>query len=715
MRFLDHLNNDDDTSRQTVELLVPYEHYVKFLMLKALLELRGLNSWLSTRNAPEMLGFLGVSIDLDDDDAPEDFSDDLILKMKYRRRLEALLKDKRDTTMPMNSALVKNAQRIKERFGLTDTEMRILVVAVLTKNDSRLNSALNAIGTLTDQGVFSVLGGLLDTRETQIERSLSQSGRLFGTGLVRLDSSGAYSLALKLDLLPAIKERFLRVTDDSNLLELFSASFAAARPASLALKDFDYLNPLLGYVVDLLRDALQQGSPGVNIFLSGPPGVGKTQMVLAIAEAIEAPLYEVAITQRDGGERLDGAERLSAYSATQSILAGQRAVAMIDEADDIFGTCGIQFGGRSGVPKAWLNRQLETNPVPAIWISNSSEEFDAAHLRRFALHVKVDIPPAAARARILDAYAAPLKISREWSASFARGSNASPAMIAQAATVTQAVVRSRGRRKGVRKGVTDIFQQVLSNNMSALGQTPLQSITQSTDFYDPSLLCCKGIDPMKLVQGLRGSPNGRLLFFGAPGTGKSALGIHIAEALGRPAIVKTVADIQSPYVGVAEKNIAKAFQEALDLGAVPIFDEADSYLSNRADAHRQHEVTLVNEFLMQLEKFHEGIVIATTNRLDQLDAAALRRFDLKVEFGWLQREQRRLLFKQRCETLGIYEPGVEDLVNDVDNLAPGDVEAVVRGSRFNPMSSAQDFATRLRAEVSLKPGAKRSGPIGFVH
>ena len=712
MRFLDHLNNDDDISRQTVELLAPYEQYVKFLMLKALLELRGLNSWLSTRNAPEMLvEFLGVPIDLDENDGPEDFSDDLVLRMKYRRRLEALLKDRRDTTMPMTTALVSNAQRIKERFGLTETEMKILVVAVLTKNDSRLNSALNAIGSLTDQGVFNVLGCLLDTRETQIERSLSQSGRLFRTGLVRLDSSGAYSLALKLDLLPGIKERFLRVTDDKDFLELFSGSFAAARPASLALTDFEYLNPLLGYVVDLLRDALEQGSPGVNIFLSGPPGVGKTQMALAISEAIKAPLYEVAITQRESGERLDGAERLSAYSATQSILSGQRAVAMIDEADDIFGSNVALFGGRSGVPKAWLNRQLETNPVPAIWISNSSEEFDAAHLRRFALHVKVDIPPAAARARILDAYAAPLRISRGWSASFARSSTASPAMLAQAAAVTEAVVRSRRRRKGV----TDIFQQVLSSNMAALGHAPLQPMTQSTDFYDPCLLSVKGIEPVKLVQGLRESPDGRLLFFGAPGTGKSALGIHIAEALGRPAIVKTVADIQSPYVGVAEKNIAKAFQEAKETGAVAIFDEADSYLGNRADAQRQHEVTLVNEFLMQLEGFRDGIVIATTNRLENLDQAALRRFDLKCEFGWLQREQRRLLFKKTSEKLGIYEPDAEDLVNDIENMAPGDVAAVVRGSRFNPIGSAQEFAARLRAEVSLKPDAKRSRPIGFIN
>ena len=99
-----------------------------------------------------------------------------------------------------------------------------------------------------------------------------------------------------------------------------------------------------------------------------------------------------------------------------------------------------------------------------------------------------------------------------------------------------------------------------------------------------------------------------MLFYGLSGTGKTELARYIAEKLNKKICLKRVSDIMSPYVGENEQNIAKAFSEAEASGDVLLFDEADSFFSNRQDAVRSWERTLVNEFLTQMEEFN-GILI----------------------------------------------------------------------------------------------------------
>jgi transitional endoplasmic reticulum ATPase len=84
------------------------------------------------------------------------------------------------------------------------------------------------------------------------------------------------------------------------------------------------------------------------------------------------------------------------------------------------------------------------------------------------------------------------------------------------------------------------------------------------------------------------------------------------------------------------------FDEARDEEAVLLLDEADSFLQDRTLAHRQWEVTEVNELLTQMEGF-DGLFICT-NLLDHLDPAALRRFGLKLEFLALRPEQASSLY-----------------------------------------------------------------------
>ena len=111
----------------------------------------------------------------------------------------------------------------------------------------------------------------------------------------------------------------------------------------------------------------------------------------------------------------------------------------------------------------------------------------------------------------------------------------------------------------------------------------------------------------------------------------------------------------------------------------------------------------------------EGIFIASTNLVDSLDAASLRRFDFKIRFDYLKRDQRRALFARVAAVSG------NGLISDIewtrldrmDRLVPGDVANVLRQLRTtNERPAPARLLDLLEAELKLKPGASARA-IGF--
>lgn len=144
-----------------------------------------------------------------------------------------------------------------------------------------------------------------------------------------------------------------------------------------------------------------------------------------------------------------------------------------------------------------------------------------------------------------------------------------------------------------------------------------------------------------------------------------------------------------------------------------LLDEVDSFLQDRTRAQRSWEVTAVNEMLTQMEAY-DGVFIASTNLMDGLDQAALRRFDLKVKFGYLRPAQVGDLFEAHCESLGLPAPDASSraAVERLATLTPGDFAAVARQHRFRPVGSVSGLIAALEAECSLKKGSQRA--VGFI-
>jgi len=254
-----------------------------------------------------------------------------------------------------------------------------------------------------------------------------------------------------------------------------------------------------------------------------------------------------------------------------------------------------------------------------------------------------------------------------------------------------------------------VLKTVVGNTLKAMRQKPLIRAHAYDTEYDVSYLNTS-VDIPQLIQGLQRTACGNLCFYGAPGTGKTALAAHIAEELGKPLLSKRASDILGMYVGQSEKNIAAMFEQAKREDAVLLLDEADSLLRDRRGAQQSWQVSQVNEMLVQMENF-DGLFICSTNLMDNLDQASLRRFAMKVRFDYLNAEQAcRMLVR---ESVNNVSPQQQREIAYMTQLAPGDFSAVKKRLNMLGMeASAEVLIQELKKEIEVKQ-EDMSNPIGF--
>lgn len=133
-----------------------------------------------------------------------------------------------------------------------------------------------------------------------------------------------------------------------------------------------------------------------------------------------------------------------------------------------------------------------------------------------------------------------------------------------------------------------------------------------------------------------GNGNG-LLLYGPPGNGKTSIAEAVAGSLGLPVISVSIADLGSKWLGQSTQELKSVMRSARAQAPCVLFlDEVDSVLGSRdmADSHQDRR-DLTNAFLAEVSttQAHRVLVVAATNFIDKLDAAAIRdgRFDWRVE------------------------------------------------------------------------------------
>ncbi|MGB7568858.1 MAG: AAA family ATPase, partial [Chitinivibrionales bacterium] len=209
--------------------------------------------------------------------------------------------------------------------------------------------------------------------------------------------------------------------------------------------------------------------------------------------------------------------------------------------------------------------------------------------------------------------------------------------------------------------------------------------------------------------------NMNLLLYGLPGTGKTEFAKHIARLMKRRLIVKRASDILSMWVGQTEKIIRQAFCEAERDKAVLFIDEADSLLGAREGASQSWEITQVNEMLTNMENFR-GMLICATNFKRIVDSAAIRRFNIKLEFDYLKPEGAVTFYNLFMKNL--VETSLSDqqsaAIGCIPSLTPGDFKVVYQKYSFLDKKdlSHNRIIDALREEIRAK-NANAGKTMGF--
>ena len=593
--------------------------------------------------------------------------------------------------------LEHNLNLLQENLGLNSAERDILRFVAIMYNYEVISNACSLLGDLNNIQATKAISKILNLRFGDVQKAFRKDGIFAKTSIIKLENN-VHNLKYKIDV---INNNFMcdLFVKCESMDEIFESSIKPCSKTNLTTKNYPHIKEDMKILLSFLKSAISKKQKGVNVLLYGSAGTGKTELSKVIASELNLKLYEVAYD--DGDRYADECQRLRSYCLAQNVLSAGSNLLMYDEAEDIFNTNNDekrQYG------KAFINRSLETNELPTIWITNNIFDMDEAVVRRFNLAIEIGIPTEDVRAKIIKKYSENL-IDNKLVKKLAKNRFVAPAVVSNASLVVSNL-NTKDKNKA--------FERVINNTLKAQGYEEIRDYNPRDDLpssYDPNFVN-SDCDLNELMQGIKANKNARICLYGVPGTGKSAYAKFIAKSLKKPIIIKKGSDLLSMFVGGTEKNIALAFKEAKEKHAVLVFDEVDSFLQDRSMAARSWEITQVNEMLVQMESF-DGIFIATTNLIDNLDKACLRRFDLKLEFGYLLPEQARNLFKKECALLKVkFDEYASNKVSSLGLLAPGDFASVRRQAKFRPIKNGDDFCHRLELEVALK-NEEKSVKIGF--
>jgi ATP-dependent 26S proteasome regulatory subunit len=457
-------------------------------------------------------------------------------------------------------------------------------------------------------------------------------------------------------------------------------------------KEHEFLRRLLG-------NASDRGLPGVNVLLHGNPGTGKTEYCRMLAAELGCALFSVGEADDWGGEPSRD-ERLAALRLADCLAARRgKTMLLFDEMEDLLR---VDSGDgarrrRNTGSKIYMNRLLEQNRVPILWCSNGIEVFDPAFIRRMDYVAEMKPLPLGARQQMLTQAAAKngLALGPEDAGSLARKYRVAPGLIN---TAVEAAATAGG-------GVPDLEFVAGSLARAVDGAPPARTQTPAPFIAD---FVQADHDLGALERALKQADATRdfsLVLFGPPGTGKSAFARHLAEAIELEPMFRRASDLLSKWIGETEQRLAAAFAEAREDRRFLIIDEAEPFLWNRSGASRSWEVSMVDEFLVQMEN-HSLPLACTTNLPDAVDSAALRRFTLKVKFDFLTADQAAGAYAY------FFKRPAPRALKEVACLTPSDFTAVLKRCRLfgGTVPTDGELVELLDREVAAKHvGSRRIG------
>ena len=300
--------------------------------------------------------------------------------------------------------------------------------------------------------------------------------------------------------------------------------------------------------------------------------------------------------------------------------------------------------------------------------------------------------------------------------------------------VLQSIIHPQKRKKVTRLKLNalieeqDIFELIES-------ETSLEDVVLNTKTEETLQNLMKQVDKEvvnRLIKwGIKDKKSGidaRIIFYGAAGTGKTMTAYSLAKSLKRQVLAFDCSKILSMYVGESEKNVRKIFDTFYELSEktktepILLLNEADQFLGARSSGNitgsDQMHNQMQNIFLEQIENFR-GMLIATTNLLENIDKAFSRRFNYKIEFKKPNKAQREKLWKLMLPVDAPYEKDFDVKELATYTLTGGQINLIVKNTAYkvavseDAIFTLKDFIDEIQREKDANFDSEKS--MGFLN
>lgn len=587
------------------------------------------------------------------------------------------------------SSVERKLNLLQKELNLSEVEKEILGICVrytLGTVDDLIQVYFKNDGSCNHLWIQSdYFSKMLNVNKEIIRKNLLPKSKLFDSGILSVD--GGRSI-----MIPGYI-RGIFTSEQKLNKKLLGEIIGETADSNLKWEDFNHLKDR-ELVKNILKNAINKKEKGINILLYGEPGTGKTEFAKVLGKELKVPTY-----LSPEGDVLNGdtSYRLTQFRFSYNILKNKESgILIFDEAEDV-----LSYNNFSEKDKheCFINKTLEEVPIATIWTLNSIDEVDPAFVRRMTYVLKFE----------------PLDekiVQNIWKKEAKRNKNKfltdeDIQQLSKDYKLPMSAISDSLRCTAMINGNKEDLVSILESKAKALDfsyatKKPKIDFRYDIDFVNTNT------NIKKITNSITdsGKLNFSLCLFGASGTGKSEYAKYLADKMNIDFIHIKASDLISCWVGETEKNIARAFHKAKEEKKMLIFDEADSFLQDRSNARNSWEVTQVNEMLTWMES-HEYPFICTTNLMDSIDEASLRRFNFKIKFNYLKKEQVENIFNK---FFGLKAP--ENLLN-ISGLTPGDFSNVYKRVEFLGISDVDEISNMLIEEVKLKKGTKYNEKLGF--
>jgi len=446
--------------------------------------------------------------------------------------------------------------------------------------------------------------------------------------------------------------------------------------------------------------------PPSGVLLYGPPGTGKTLIARAVANEVDAEF--VTISGPEIMSKYKGESEEQLRETFEKAREEAPTIVFFDEIDSIAGTRDDDGDAENRIVGQLLTLMDGLDgrgEVIVIGATNRVDAIDPALRRggRFDREIQIGVPDETGRREILEVHTRGMPLADDVDIdAIARRTHGfvGADLDAVASEAAMAAIRDRptetddrrewNRNPTVRKNHFDAA--LASVEPSAMREYVAESPT--TDFSDVG-----GLDEAKqtlresvewpltydrLFEETNTDPPSGVLLYGPPGTGKTLLARALAGETDVNFVRVDGPEIIDRYVGESEKAIREVFERARQSApSIVFFDELDAIAASRGDGHEVTE-RVVSQLLTELDGMQENpnlVVLAATNRKDQIDPALLRpgRLDTHVFVGEPDLDAREKILAVHTQGKPLADDvDVNELAAELEGYTGADLEALVR-------------------------------------